>query len=310
MRQVLRYATGPRALVATFVVLAVAALADPGAALNLVARVQSYRFLGDIAYGDGPREKLDVYLPDHAQPPRPLVVFFYGGRWSSGEKANYRFVGAALAARGAIAVIPDYSLYPQARFPVFLEDAARALRWASDNAERLGAERSRIFLMGHSAGGHIAAMLAFDKRWLSAVGLSPSSDLAGLIGLAGAYDFAIDSDVLRGVFGPPANAAASQPLRYVTREAPPALLIAGEADTTVRPRNTRALAAAIEAAGGEARVIYYPGVTHREIIGAFSPLLHFVAPVADDVMAFVHAKGARAGDTKERRIGGRDGGAQ
>jgi acetyl esterase/lipase len=310
MRRFLRYATGSRALVATLVILAGAAVVDPGAGLNLVACVQSYRLLGDIAYGDGPREKLDVYLPDHAEPPRPLVVFFYGGRWSSGEKANYRFVGAALAAHGVIAVIPDYSLYPQARFPVFLEDAAHALRWARDNAERLGADRSRIFLMGHSAGGHIAAMLAFDQRWLSAVGLSPSSDLAGLIGLAGAYDFAIDSDVLRGVFGPPANAAASQPLRYVTRDAPPALLLAGEADTTVKPRNARALAAAIDAAGGEARAIYYPGVTHSEIIGAFSPLLHFLAPVADDVMAFVDTKRIRTDDTKERRVGGRGEGAQ
>jgi acetyl esterase/lipase len=310
MRRFLRHVTPARALVATLVIFAGAAVADPGAALNLLARAQSYRLLDDIPYGGGPREKLDVYLPDHAEAPRPLIVFFYGGRWSSGERANYRFVGAALAARGVIAVIPDYSLYPQARFPVFLEDAARALRWASDNAERLGADRSRIFLMGHSAGGHIAAMLAFDQRWLSAIGLSPSSDLAGLIGLAGAYDFAIDSDVLRGVFGAPANAAASQPLRYVTRDAPPALLIAGEADTTVKPRNTRALAAAIDAAGGEARTIYYPGVTHREIIGAFSPLLHFLAPVADDVMAFVDAKRAMGNDTKERRVGGRDGDAQ
>ncbi|MGJ0395109.1 MAG: alpha/beta hydrolase [Methylocystis sp.] len=295
-----------RALVAMVVILAAAAAVDPGAALNLLARAQSYRLLSDLAYGDGPRAKLDVYLPEHVSAPRPLVVFFYGGRWSSGEKAQYRFVGAALAARGALAVIPDYRLYPPSSFPAFLEDASRALRWTTDNAERLGADRSRIFLMGHSAGGHIAAMLAFDKRWLAAVGLSPSRDLAGFIGLAGAYDFAIDSDVLRGVFGPPANAAATQPLRYVTREAPPALLLAGEADRTVRPRNTRALAAAIDAAGGEARALYYPGVAHREIVGAFSPLLHFLAPVADDVMAFVVAKRAKAHETKERRAGDRD----
>ncbi|MFO1102878.1 MAG: hypothetical protein U1E20_08250 [Methylocystis sp.] len=74
----------------------------------------------------------------------------------------------------------------------------------------------------------------------------------------------------------------------------------------MRPRNTRALAAAIDAAGGEARAIYDPGVAHREIIGAFSPLLHFLAPVADDVMAFVGAKRARAQETKERRVGDRD----
>jgi acetyl esterase/lipase len=310
MRLMLRHVTPVRALLGTLVILTGAALGDPGAALNFVARAQSYRLLADLPYGAGARQRFDLYLPAEARAPAPLVMFFYGGRWSEGAKETYRFIGATLAARGFVAVIPDYSLYPQARFPVFLEDAARALRFARDNAERYGADRSRIFLMGHSAGGHIAAMLAYDKRWLSAVGLSPSSDLAGFIGLAGAYDFAIDSDVLRGVFGAPDNAAASQPLRYVTRDAAPALLIAGEADTTVRPRNTRALAAAIDAAGGEARVIYYPGVTHREIIGAFSPLLHFVAPVADDVMAFIRANRARTNDTTERRVGGRDGGAQ
>jgi len=78
----------------------------------------------------------------------------------------------------------------------------------------------------------------------------------------------------------------------------------------VRPRNTRALAAAIEAAGGEAGAQYYPGVTHREIIGAFSPLLHFLAPVADDVMAFVDAKRAGADETKQRRVNDRDEDAQ
>ncbi|MGJ0502953.1 MAG: alpha/beta hydrolase [Methylocystis sp.] len=178
MRRFLRYVTPPRALVATLALLAGAAVIDPGAALNLFARAQSYRLLEDVAYGAGPRAKLDVYLPERVDAAKPLVVFFYGGRWSSGEKAQYRFVGAALAARGAIAVIPDYSLYPQTSFPVFLEDAARALRWARDNAGQLGADRSRIFLMGHSAGGHIAAMLAFDKRWLAAVGLSPAKRTA------------------------------------------------------------------------------------------------------------------------------------
>lgn len=294
----LRHVTPARALLGTLVILTGAALGDPGAALNFVARTQSYRLLADLPYGDGARQRLDLYLPAEARAPAPLVIFFYGGRWSEGAKETYRFIGATLAERGFVAVIPDYSLYPQARFPVFLEDAARALRFARDNAEKYDADPSRVFLMGHSAGGHIATMLAFDQRWLAAEGLLPARDIAGVVGLAGAYDFKIDTDLLRGVFGDPANAAASQPLRYVTRDAPPLLLLTGDADQTVKPRNTRALADAVRAIGGEARVIVYPRLAHREIIGAFSPLLRFLAPVAEDVAAFLSTTSATANNQR------------
>lgn len=271
----------------------------PGRALNAVARLRPHRRIADIPYGSGPRRRLDVYAPEPAGDAHPVIVFFYGGSWSSGAKELYRFLGASLAARGRLAIVADYSLYPEARFPTFLEDAAQAVRWTKDNAARFHGDPARLFVMGHSAGAHIAAMLAFERRWLAGVGLSNTSDLAGMIGLAGPYRFEIDSELLRGVFGspPPHEAALTQPLAHVRRAAPPLLLATGEADDIVQPRNTRELAAAVRSVGGEAKTIFYPRIGHREIVGAFSPLLRFLAPVADDVSAFVSTMPSRADNT-------------
>jgi acetyl esterase/lipase len=269
----------------------------PKLAVDLAARLQEHRRIVDMAYGAGPRRRLDVYLPANLAEPRAIIVYLYGGSWSSGEKEIYRFLGASLAARGFLAVIPDYRIYPAARFPAFVEDAAEALAWTRDQATRFGADPKSLFLMGHSAGAHIASMLAFEKRWLASVGLDSAADLAGIVGLAGPYHFEIDSDLLRGVFGPPENKALTQPIAHVSRDAPPLLLATGEADKTVTPCNTRNLAAAVRAAGGEVETIFYPRLGHREIIGAFSPLFGFLAPVADDVTAFVSTKSAGAANT-------------
>lgn len=267
----------------------------PGLAVNRAADWQPHRRIRDIGYGREPR-RLDAYLPLRG-PPSATIVYLYGGSWSSGSKEIYRFLGAALAARGILAIIPDYSLYPSARYPAFLEDAAHALLWARDNADRFDAPRAGLFVMGHSAGAHLAAMLAFEKRWLAAVGLNSRRDLAGVIGLAGPYDFDLDSDLLRGVFGHEGNKAITQPLFHVSRDSPPLLLATGEADSIVQPRNTRQLADAVRKAGGDVETIYYPRLGHRGIVGAFSPLFRFLAPVAKDVLAYVSTQSARADNT-------------
>src|SRR4029450_12032782 len=130
-----------------------------------------------------------------------------------GSRDLYRFVGASLAAQGIVTGVPDYSIFPPARFPMFVEDAARAGRFAHDNAPQWGGDPARLVLMGHSAGAYIAAMLSFDPQWLWQVSLNLQTDLAGFIGLAGPYDF-------RTIFGG-ANRAETQPISFVTgKEAP------------------------------------------------------------------------------------------
>lgn len=198
-----------------------------------------------VAYGQDPRNTLDVYTPQTKPANAPVVVFFYGGSWNTGSKANYAFVGEALAARGMVVVIADYRLYPQVRYPSFLEDSAKALAWAHKHAKTYGGDPDRLYVMGHSAGAYNAAMLALDPRWLAREGLSPSI-LSGWIGLAGPYDFLpIENADVKPVFFFPDSPPDSQPINHVSSSAPPALLMASNTDSLVNPkRNTGGLARA------------------------------------------------------------------
>jgi acetyl esterase/lipase len=196
-----------------------------------------------LAYGEGPRQRLDIYVPTGAQAgPRPVIVFFYGGSWNSGSRSGYAFVGRALAARGFVTVIPDYRLVPEVVYPGFVLDGASAVRWVRAHAKDYGGDGDRIVLAGHSAGAYIAAMLAVDDRWLGA----DRGAVRGLVGLAGPYDFApftVGASIQ--AFGDWRNPAETQPVTWAGAGDPPALLLAGAEDTIVRPRNSEKFAAAL-----------------------------------------------------------------
>lgn len=237
--------------------------------------------LREGAYAPGPRGAIDLYWPQAACNP-PTVVFFYGGGWEAGERRMYRFLGTALAACGIACAIPDYRLYPEVRFPAFMEDAAAALAWA---AARPGVAAERLFLMGHSAGAQIATLLALDPRYRRAMA-APTP--RGVIGLAGPYDFLpLRSPVLREIFGPEACWPDSQPIRFVTPAAPPMLLAAGAKDRTVLPENTRRLEAALREAGAAVTARIYPGLGHRALIGGFASVLAPLLPVRRAVRRFI-----------------------
>lgn len=261
--------------------------------LNSIARVGAPRSFQGIRYGYLNRQILDVYPPAMTRP-SPTIVFFYGGGWEEGERRNYFFLGSALAARGFTIVIPDYRVYPEVRFPAFIEDAAEAVRWTMDNVEEFGGDRRRLFVMGHSAGAHIAAMLAFDRKRLARVGIDASRDLNSMIGLAGPYDFLpIHSETLKQIFGPEQGLAATQPINFVRADSPPAFLATGRRDKSVDPGNTVRMAARIRSVGGQAKVRLYDRANHRTMIGAFAPTLRFLAPVLDDVVEFAMQESRR-----------------
>jgi acetyl esterase/lipase len=254
--------------------------------LNFLAWRHGVEITHSLAYGDNARQILDIYRPAGAAA-APVVVFFYGGSWQSGHKETYLFVAAALARRGYVTVVPDYRVYPEVRYPGFLEDGARAVRWAKDNAARFGGDPQKLFVMGHSAGAYIAAMLVLDGRWLQQVGVAPDRDIAGLIGISGPYDFLpLRDGTLKVIFGG-ANDPDTQPISHVSPGAPPALLVTGGRDSVVDPDNSNRLAARLHAAGDGAEVIDYAWVGHLSIIGAFALPLRFLAPVLHDVDAFI-----------------------
>lgn len=270
--------------------LTLLAACSPVATLNAVVPRSSYSLEENLAYGSGPRQRLDVYRPARAAPPggHPLVVFFYGGSWNQGDRADYRFVGEALASRGIVAVVADYRLYPEVRYPDFLSDSAGALAFALAQARRLGGDPKRVFVMGHSAGGYNAAMLALDGRWLAAQGRSPT-ELAGWIGLAGAYDFyPMGNPDARPVFFHPNYPPNSQPIGFVGAGSPPAFLAAPREDELVDPaRNTRQMAERLKAAGVAVDLHIYPRVNHVTLVGALAAPLRWMAPVLDDLARFV-----------------------
>jgi acetyl esterase/lipase len=229
--------------------------------LNLWEPTGAWEEYPGLCYGAGPRQKLDVYRPRHATK-APVLLFFYGGSWQRGSRDLYRLVGAALAAQGIVTVVPDYSLFSPARFPMFVEDAARAVRFARESAAQWGGDPARLVLMGHSAGAYIAAMLSFDPQWFGQVGLNSQTDLAGFIGLAGPYDFLpIQNRTLRTIFGG-AIRVETQPISFVTGKEVPSLLITARRDRLVSPDNSRRMAAKIREHGGVAEVLTYGGVGH------------------------------------------------
>ncbi|MHC8365045.1 alpha/beta hydrolase [Pseudomonas sp. ZT5P21] len=258
--------------------------------LNALTPDGSFDKTEGIAYGDDPRQKLDVYVPRHPAENAPVVVFFYGGSWNSGSRGDYGFVGEALASRGIVAVLADYRLYPQVRYPLFLEDGAQAVAWTYAHIRQFSGSPQRLYLMGHSSGAYNAAMLALDPGLLGGVGLSPHN-LSGWIGLAGPYDFLpIKNPDVRPVFYWPDSPPKSQPINHVSRGAPPALLMAATDDDLVDPvRNTGGLARKLREAGVPVHDLYFSRPGHATLVATMSRPMRGLAPVLDQIVAFVKA---------------------
>jgi acetyl esterase/lipase len=285
-----------RAALAGLAALATAACSKVAfLAANVPAAFGAYQRQVNLAYGPDPQHRLDVYIPDKpSSAPRPLVVFWHGGRWRWGDKADYRFVGAALAELNCVAIVPNYRHYPSVKMAGFMDDAARAAQWAQVHGGEFNADPKRLFVMGHSAGAHMAALLALDRRFFAATG-QPAPPIAGIIGLSGPYDFLplLEPDV-QDMFGPPERYGDSQPINFVRADAPPMLLIHGLKDTTVWPKNSRNLATASSARGVAVTLKLYPKLLHADTVAALSAPARHRAPTLSDIAAFVNPPSTQA----------------
>ena len=237
---------------------------------------------------------LDIYRPRDAGPEAPVVLFFYGGSWQMGTRAQYRFVGSRLAEHGVVAIVADYRTWPAAGFPAFMGDAARAVRWTLDHAREQGGDPQRVYIAGHSAGAQIAALLGTDARHLDAVERRPQ-DLAGVIGLSGPYDFVI-SGKLEEIFGPRSQWPEAMAVRFVDGDEPPFLLVHGDQDRTVDVGNSRKLEFALRRKGIDATLLILPGGNHFVTAAAFYDPAR--APeVLPAVLRFVGAGNAEVRET-------------
>ena len=239
----------------------------------------------DIPYGEHPRQKIDLYLPDDGNA-KALIVYFYGGSWRDGNRSLYRMLGRTFDSSGYAVAIPDYRTFPEVKYPFFMEDAALSLAWLEARARDYDLPDRPMILVGHSAGAHMAALLLTNTRFL----LEQKFDQAritGFVGLAGPYSFnPLEFDTTVDVFQTAIPIEDAMPIKNVSGAEPPMLLLHGGDDTTVYTRNTKEMTKAVNEAGGSARQIIYPGIGHVGILFAMHPLLRWRAPVFKDMLSF------------------------
>jgi acetyl esterase/lipase len=237
------------------------------------------------AYGKDPHQVVDIYRPAGIDHP-PLIVFIHGGGWQNGSPDDYGFVARAFAQGGYATALVGYRLGPEGRFPVMLEDSAAGVRWLLDHAGELGVSTDRLLLSGHSAGAYNAVMLALDRQWLGREGV-PEGTIKGVAGLSGPYDFyPWDSDYSRAAFGAWPDPRRTQPIDFARGDAPPMLLVNGDEDETVRPRNARVLAQRLTELGAKARFLELPGLDHAGTLTRLAHPFDRDSREIDAVMAF------------------------
>ncbi|MBB4614718.1 alpha/beta hydrolase [Novosphingobium taihuense] len=245
------------------------------------------QLVAQARFGKDPAQKLEMFVPQGAKGALPIVVFIHGGSWASGDPHDYRFIARTLCAQGYAVVLAGYRLYPQAKFPGMLEDGAAALRWVHDNAGKLGGDPARIALMGHSAGAYNVMMLSLDPQWLKRVGLDTQT-IRGTVALAGPFDFLpLDSPATINSFGDAPDPSMTQPVNFAHAGAPPLLLVTGDADTRVKPRNSKALARRMTEAGVPTQPVLLEGVSHEMIIMMFARPFSRDARALDVVLPFL-----------------------
>ena len=244
--------------------------------------------IANIAYGDQPWQRLDVYPQEKAA---PVLVFIHGGGWWHGNKAQYFFAADTFHRLGYTVVLPDYIKHPdqRAKFPSFIEDAALAIAWVKANIAQYQGDASNIFVAGHSAGAHTALMLATDKQYLQRAGLSPA-DLRGVAGIAGPYSFTPDSEAAMAVFGPSERYPLMDIFNYVDGDEPSTLLLHSKSDEQVGQYNQEGLAQRLQNAGVDVETVLYDDYSHVDIVLKLHPWFTRNQTVAADIHRFFSAR--------------------
>lgn len=268
---------------------------SPTTLINVVSPSNHYDKKTNIAYGKYERQKLDIYIPNYLEEEHKnstVIVFFHGGGWDSGNKNKYKFVASRLTLEGYTVVIPSYRIYPNVVFPTFIEDAALAIAWLKNNQNDYSINTDKVYVMGHSAGAHIASLLTADKRYLESAGISVSY-IAGFIGLAGPYNFLpLTSDKLKKIF-PKEIRTNSQPINFVDGTEVPYLLLHGTDDKTVWPQNSQTLAEKILSKNGNVTLQLYEGINHIGIISPFIPGFKNSTPTVQDIINFINSNNVK-----------------
>lgn len=258
--------------------------------LNTITPSSTFKLEKNISYGETDRHKLDIYTAKAPKDNAPVMVFIHGGSWEDGSKDIYKFLGEGYAREGYDVVIPNYRLYPDVKFPAFVNDVASAVAFAAQRYP----DRS-LAIMGHSAGGHIVTLLGTDGDYLKTAGVDMCSRVSSFVGLSsptGAYPLKEEPYIT--IF-PERFAGKDAPLNNVNSPSPAMFLMNGGNDTTVGPKNSEQLAAAITARGGQAEFKLYPPLNHTDPVKVMSKYFDDDSTLKADVMAFIDAQAVKQG---------------
>lgn len=244
----------------------------------------------NISYGLDEWQKLDLHIPNtKPDTPMPVLIFFYGGSWDSGNKELYYFIGNAFAKRGYIVVIPNYAIYPDARFPTFMHDGAAATNWVFDHIAKYGGDPNKVVMAGHSAGAHLGGLLLSDDRFLQQY-QRKAQDIKAFAGLAGPYNFTPTSKRLLTIFQPASNLDDIKLNTFIDGKEPPMLLLHGKDDRTVGVQNQTALQAELKANNVSVDSKIYSKMGHVKILLSLAPPLTSVTTTLDDIDEFFKSK--------------------
>ena len=224
----------------------------------------------DIAYVPGPasddsKHKLDLYLPREKKN-APVFLFLHGGAWRFGDRNLYPPLGSRFARAGILTVIPSYRLAPGSPYPAQIEDAASAFAWTMQHIAEYGGDTNRIYIGGHSAGGHLVSLLALDARHLGKHQLSPRL-IKGVAALSGVYTLE-GIDALSSVFGTDSDLRRdAMPLSHIQAWAPPFLISYCQWDYPTLPAQAKLFHAALRRTGVASTLLFTPKESHiSEII--------------------------------------------
>ena len=246
--------------------------------LNFLARFGRYQLSQVECFSAGDLKADYYYFAKDA----PTVIFFHGGNWRSYSKEDYRFVADTLCSNGVNVLIPDLLKYPEHRFSRILESASLLMDELLDLLEI----RKNIFVMGHSSGAQIAALIALDHK-LS----NYHAKICGMVGLSGPYDFFPFSDSDHwDLFGPEKLYPASQPINFVNNLAPELYLLHGALDERVRRGNSKSLMKKQLAVGGKATREVYSSMGHADTVVAFSRLHRRKNRLVRDIQYFINTR--------------------
>lgn len=225
----------------------------------------------DIVYYSGPdqnndKHRLDIYSPQGLNN-RPVYFFVHGGTWQEGNKEFYSYVGQRFARAGYVSVVINYRLTPEVIHPGHIEDVARAFAWIYHNIAEFRGDPERIFISGHSAGGHLVSLLSLNEKYLEAENLS-SDTIQGVISISGVYDIAsYPDDVLSEVFTTDQDLRLdASPIAHVDENQPRFLIIYAEFDLITLDEQAKDLAVILEEKGTLSEIIKISNKTHATIV--------------------------------------------